>query len=128
MPSYCPGRWEGVPCCFSILHIGARAQARIGRRCRFCDDSKMKNACKAGATRARNELVKNLIFFRDNYKTMPQIYNAAIMLVPVDLQDEFYAAAIGRSSIAGLQSNVEEWNDASAWTARGNAIRRGFNR
>ena len=55
-----------------------------------------------GATRARNELLKMLMFFRDNYSTMLQIYNAAIMLVPADVQDEFHAAVVGRASIATL--------------------------
>ena len=110
MPHYCPGRWTGVPCCFSSVLIGGRArQKHAGRRCRFCDDKKIQTACKAGATRSRDEVLKMLTFFRDHYQTMPQVYNAAIMLVPADLQDEFHAAVVGRASIATLQANVDNW-------------------
>ena len=110
MPNYCPGRWTGVPCCFSSALIGARAtQKRAGQRCRFCDNKKIQNACKAGATRSRDEILKMLTFFRDHYQSMPQVYNAAIMLVPADVQDEFHAAVVGRASIATLKANVDDW-------------------
>ena len=60
-----------------------------------------------------------LLFFRDNYNSMPQIYNAAIMLVPADVQDEFHAAVVhNKSTIEDWETCLQDWR---VWVDRKSA-------